>query len=65
MGVFGERDHRNVVLLGVGNLGVALISYKSPQLQKFKIVAASDREIRRTDRHVADVPIMALWNEVL
>ncbi len=55
--VFGKKDCRNVVLVGVGNLGMALISYKGLQLQKFKIVAAFDRDVRKIGRHVADVPI--------
>lgn len=55
--VFGKKDCRNVVLVGVGNLGMALILYKGFQLQKFKIVAAFDRDIRKIGRRVADVPI--------
>ncbi len=57
MDVFGKKDCRNVVLVGVGNLGMALISYRGFQQQKFKIVAAFDRDIRKVGRHVEDVPI--------
>jgi len=60
MDVFGKKNCRNVVLVGVGNLGMALISYKSFQLQKFKIVAAFDRDVRKIGRHVADVPIHSI-----
>jgi redox-sensing transcriptional repressor len=60
MGVFGKKNCRNVVLIGVGNLGTALISHKGFQLQKFKIVAAFDRDIRKVGRHVADVPIYGI-----
>ena len=60
MDVFGKKDCRNVVLVGVGNLGMALISYKGLQLQKFKIVAAFDRDIRKIGKHVADIPIYSI-----
>lgn len=57
MDLFGKKDCRNVVLVGVGNLGMALISYKGLQLQNFKIVAAFDRDIRKIGRHVGGVLI--------
>lgn len=55
--VFGKEKCRNIVLVGVGNLGMALISYKVLQLQQFKIVAAFDRDIRKIGGYVEDVPI--------
>ncbi len=60
MDVFGKEKCRNIVLVGVGNLGMALISYKVLQLQQFKIVAAFDRDIRKIGRYVEDVPIYGI-----
>lgn len=60
MKVFGKETCRNVVLVGVGNLGMALISYKGLQLQQFKIVAAFDRDVRKIGRYVEDVPIYGI-----
>ena len=53
--VFGKEKVRNVVIVGVGNLGMALISYKGFQLQQFKIVAAFDRDVRKIGKYVEDV----------
>ncbi len=58
--IFGKKKCRDIVLVGVGNLGMALISYKVLQLQQFKIVAAFDRDIRKIGRYVEDVPIYGI-----
>ncbi len=55
--VFGKEEVRNVILVGVGNLGLALIAYRGLQLQQFKIVAAFDRDIRKIGKYVEDVLI--------
>jgi redox-sensing transcriptional repressor len=55
--VFGKEKVRNVVLVGVGNLGLALIAYGGFQLQQFKIVAAFDRDVRKIGKYVEDVLI--------
>ncbi len=55
--VFGKKEPRNVVLVGVGNLGLALISYRGFPLQQFKIVAAFDRDVRKIGKYVEDVLI--------
>lgn len=55
--VFGKEKTRNVLLVGVGNLGMALISYKGFQSQQFKIVAAFDRDVRKIGKYVEDVLI--------
>ena len=56
-GVFGKDDIRNVVLVGVGNLGLALIAYRGFQMQQFKIVAAFDRDVRIIGKYVEDVMV--------
>ncbi len=55
--VFRKENFRNVVLVGVGNLGLALISYKGFGEQQFKIVAAFDRDVRKIGKYVEEVPI--------
>ncbi len=55
--VFGKEESRNVVLVGVGNLGLALISYRGFPLQQFKIIAAFDRDVRKIGKYVEDIPI--------
>lgn len=55
--VFGKEKVRNVILVGVGNLGLALLAYRGFQLQQFKIVAAFDRDIRKIGKYVEDVMI--------
>ena len=55
--VFGKDKVRNVILVGAGNLGMALISYRGFQLQQFRIAAAFDRDTKRIGRYVEDVLI--------
>jgi len=55
--IFGKEKCRNVVLVGVGNLGLALISHKGFLLEQFRIVAAFDRDIRKLGKYVESVPI--------
>lgn len=53
--ILGKEKVRNVVLVGVGNLGLALIAHKGLPLQRFNIVAAFDKDIRKIGRRVEDV----------
>lgn len=55
--VFGKDRVRNVVIVGVGNLGLALIAYGGFQLQQFKIVAAFDTDVRKIGKWVEEVLI--------
>jgi len=55
--VFGKEEAINVILVGVGYLGTALISYSGFQQQKFKIAAAFDRDMRKIGTYVAEVLI--------
>ena len=55
--VFGKGEVRKVVLVGVGNLGLALIAYRGFQMQQFKIVAAFDRDVRIVGKYVEDVMV--------
>lgn len=46
----------NVALIGVGNLGRALLAYFSVQRAALKITAAFDVDLRRTNRLIGGVP---------
>ncbi len=60
--IFGKEKHRNVILVGVGNLGLALILYKGLSLQQFRIVAAFDRDVTKIGKYVEDVLIRDIRN---
>jgi len=53
--IFGRDKIKNVVLVGVGNLGMALIAYKGFKLHQFRIFAAFDKDIRKIGRRIEDV----------
>ena len=53
----GERLYRGV-LIGVGNLGAALLAYKGLKLGDFEIVAAFDHDPKKTGRSVGSVKIL-------
>ncbi len=55
--IFGKEKVRNVILVGVGNLGLALLAYGGFQLQQFRIIAAFDRDDRKIGKYVEDVMI--------
>ena len=50
----------NVALIGVGNLGAALLGYKGFKRQRFHLVAAFDKDPAKTGRVVEGVPVMPL-----
>lgn len=54
-GIFGKEKVRNIALVGVGNLGLALIAHRGFRAQNFRIVAAFDRDIRKIGKYVEDV----------
>lgn len=60
--VFGKEKTINVILIGVGYLGTALISHSGFQQQKFKIAAAFDRDMRKIGTYVEDVLIRDVRN---
>jgi redox-sensing transcriptional repressor len=55
--IFGKQRFRNVILVGVGNLGMALILYKGFEEQKFNIAAAFDRDKRKIGKRIDGVLI--------
>ena len=58
--IVGTNQRWPVALLGVGNLGNALLGYAGFAQQGFEIVAAFDNDASKVGRRVGDVPIFAL-----
>jgi len=48
--LLGTNVPKNVILIGVGNLGKTLLTYRGFEERGFKIVAAFDRDSEKTDR---------------
>jgi len=48
--LLGTNVPRNVILIGAGNLGRTLLTYRGFEERGFKIVAAFDRDREKTDR---------------
>lgn len=55
--LLGTSSLQPVVLVGVGNLGTALLSYRGFQEEGFEIVAAFDAEARRMKDRKLPVPV--------
>ena len=58
--VLGRSEHQPVVLVGVGNLGAALLAYKGFEKEGFEIVAGFDADTRRRRRRTFSQPIYSL-----
>ncbi|MCM8757616.1 MAG: redox-sensing transcriptional repressor Rex [Candidatus Omnitrophica bacterium] len=57
LSILGTDRIWNVALVGVGNLGSALLSYKGFEEQGFKIVAAFDKDMRKIGKVIRQVKI--------
>jgi len=55
--LLGTSSLQPVVLVGVGNLGTALLSYRGFQEQGFEVVAAFDADVRRLRDRKLPVPV--------
>lgn len=55
--ILGKRSCQNVILVGVGNLGTALLAYKGFGPQKYEIVAAFDNDVRKIGKRIEDLEI--------
>lgn len=68
--VLGRKELRPVVLVGVGNLGAALMNYKSFEKEGFEVIAGFDIEVNRHDRfkqpilHMDKLALFARANHV-
>lgn len=51
--LLGTDTIRNVILMGVGNLGKTLLTYRGFEERGFRIVAAFDKDPEKTDRTYA------------
>lgn len=64
--ILGKETFRNVVLVGVGNLGSALLAHKGFRSQHYTIAAAFDNDLRKIGKHLEGLEIrdtrdMANW----
>lgn len=55
--ILGKEKTWNVVLVGVGNLGSALLAYRGFQSQHYTVVAAFDTDIRKIGKHLEGLEI--------
>jgi redox-sensing transcriptional repressor len=58
--ILGLKQDWEVALVGVGNLGSALLAYKGFQARGFKIGMAFDADPAKAGQVVSDVPIMEI-----
>ncbi len=58
--LLGTSSLQPVVLVGIGNLGTALLSYKGFQEQGFEVVAAFDADARRLKDRKLPVPVRGM-----
>lgn len=58
--LLGTKKLQPVVLVGVGNLGLALLSYRGFEQEGFEIVAAFDLKAEQMKGKSAKTPIMAM-----
>ena len=56
--ILGLKQQWEVALVGLGNLGSALIAYKGFQEKGFKISAVFDRDPAKIGRRVEGIPVM-------
>ena len=54
--LLGTTSLQPVILVGVGNLGLALLTYRGFEQEGFEIVAAFDADTRKRDK-IANVPL--------
>lgn len=53
-------EDTNVIIIGVGNLGTALLNYNFYRNRSTKIVAAFDNDINKINKEIEEVPIYSL-----
>jgi len=58
--LLGTNSLQPVILVGVGNLGLALLSYRGFEQEGFEIVAAFDTDIQRPRNKQVDQPIFGM-----
>lgn len=51
--LLGTTSLQPVILVGLGNLGLALLSYKGFEQEGFEIIAAFDVEVRKREKPIA------------
>jgi redox-sensing transcriptional repressor len=58
--LLGTNSLQPVILVGVGNLGLALLSYRGFEQEGFEIVAAFDADVQRRRDKEASTPLYAM-----
>jgi len=58
-GILGTDQSWEVIIVGIGNLGRALLGYKGFENQGFRIVGAFDSDPAKTDTQIDGVPVYA------
>lgn len=58
--LLGTNRLQPVILVGVGNLGTALLSYRGFEQEGFEIVAAFDADVRRSRDKPLNVPLFEM-----
>ena len=59
-GVLGTNSFQPVVLVGVGHLGTALLSYRGFEQEGFEIVAAFDADAKNCQNKRTKQPVLAM-----
>lgn len=59
-GILGTDQSWEVIIVGIGNLGRALLGYKGFENQGFRIVGAFDSDPAKTDTQIDGVPVYAI-----
>ena len=59
-GILGTDQSWEVIIVGIGNLGRALLGYKGFENQGFRIVGAFDSDSAKTDTQIDGVPVYAI-----
>lgn len=55
--ILGLDSERKVILVGVGNLGLALLAYKGFGKSGFRIIAAFDNDVRKIGKNMEGIAI--------
>ncbi|MBD3182727.1 redox-sensing transcriptional repressor Rex [Candidatus Poribacteria bacterium] len=61
-GIFNKDRIRNIIIVGVGNLGMALMAYEGFKSQQFNIIAAFDIDVMKIGKSIEGVKIHDIAN---
>lgn len=58
--ILGLSEPWNLVMVGAGNLGSALVTYREFKERGFKIVGVFDNDLTKIGKHIADMEVLPL-----